>query len=244
MSVKYPVSRSERLTNLLLCSLTLIVGWFYFFSQFLDLGKPVRDGFKALASLMFVLCCLCNVLFVRRQTADGRVSRYIWILFCGQVLACAGDIVLNFHFVGGAALFAVGHVLFFAAFCAVRRPSVRDLAIALVIIAAAAGFLLLYPRFDLGEFAGIVYLYAVIISCMLAKGISLALDRRLDKRFRLLVLLGTSLFFLSDLMLVIHQFAAGGVVFDFLCLLLYYPAECFLALSVLAGRRLSDRVSA
>ena len=53
--------------------------------------------------------------------------------------------------------------------------------------------------------------------------------------------LGTLLFFLSDLMLVFNQFARAGEIFDFLCLLLYYPAECFLALSVLFSRRISDR---
>lgn len=240
-----PASRAEWSVNILLCGLVLLIGWFYFFTQFLDMGKPARDAVKALASVLFVLCGLINVWFVRRRTADRRVLRYIGLLCCGQVLACAGDIVLNFDFAGGALLFAAGHVLFLAAFCMVDRPRGRDLAISLAIMAAACAFLRFYPPFQFGEFQAIVYLYAVIISCMLGKGVSLALDKELNPGFRLTVLLGSGLFFLSDLMLVIHQFASGGVLFDFFCLLLYYPAECCLALSVLTGCRLArDRETA
>ena len=74
---------------------------------------------------------------------------------------------------------------------------------------------------------------------MLSKGISIALTGRMDAHFRLTLLLGTLMFFLSDLMLVFGMFADGGAIFDFLCLLLYYPAEGFLALSVFESRRLN-----
>ncbi len=231
-------TKKEKAVNTLLCLLVLGVGWFYYASRFLPLDKPARDWLKAAASLLFVACCLANLLFVRRA-AKGRA--YPWILFVGQGFACAGDIVLNFDFTGGAALFAVGHVLFLAAFLAVQRPKARDFVLAAGIIAGAVCLLTFYPGFSFGSVKAVVYVYAVIISCMLAKGISLALSRELDKGFRLVVLLGTLLFFLSDLMLVFNQFARAGEIFDFLCLLLYYPAECFLALSVLFSRRISDR---
>ncbi len=234
------LSKKERNLNLILCLLVLGVGWFYYFSQFLSFEKPARDALKATAGLLFVACCLVNLLLTRGMTATKSIRRYQQLLFLGQVFACAGDIVLNFDFAGGAALFAVGHILFFAAFCALRRPGLRDLLLATLIVAGSVCFLTFYPRFALGDMAVIVYAYAVIISCMLAKAVSLAMTSTLDKRFRTIVLLGTLLFYLSDLMLVIHMFGDGGKLFDFLCLLLYYPAECFLALSVLAGRRLSS----
>lgn len=232
------LSKKERNLNLILCLLVLGVGWFYYFSQFLPFEKPARDTLKATAGLLFVACCLVNLLLTRGMTTKS-IRRYQQILFLGQVFACSGDIVLNFDFASGAALFAVGHILFFAAFCALRRPGLRDLLLAALIVAGSVCFLTFYPRFALGDMAVIVYAYAVIISCMLAKAVSLAMVPTLDKRFRVIVLLGTLLFYLSDLMLVIHMFGDGGKLFDFLCLLLYYPAECFLALSVLAGRRLS-----
>lgn len=229
--------RKEKWTNAVLCLLVLGVGWFYFFSQFLPFEKPARDSFKAAASLLFVACCLTNLLFVRRTPVDKNIRIFQKVLFIGQVFACAGDIVLNFHFIGGAALFAIGHVLFLAAFLAVEKPKIRDAGLAAAIAAGAVCLLTFYPAFSFGGVTFVVYAYTVIISCMLAKGISLALSKQLDGWFRLTVLLGTLLFFLSDLMLVFHQFAGAGTLFDFFCLLLYYPAECFLALSVLASRR-------
>lgn len=234
-------SRQEKAVNLVLCLLVLAVGWFYFFSQFLSVDAPVRHGLKTTASVLFVVCCLCNVVFAHRVAGNRQIRLYQGILLAGQAFACAGDIVLNYDFTGGAALFAVGHVLFLAAFFAVQRPRPRDLVLAAVIVAGAVCLLTFYPRFSFGSVKIVVYVYAVIISCMLAKGISVALTKELDSRFRLTVLLGTLLFFLSDLMLVFHQFANGGRLFDFFCLLLYYPAECFLALSVLASRRLGAR---
>lgn len=234
-------STREKAVNAVLCLLVLAVGWFYFFSQFLSFDKPVRAGLKSTASLLFVVCCLVNVAFARRRTAGGKIRAYQWILLVGQAFACAGDIVLIYHFTGGAALFAVGHLLFLAAFFAVEKPKLRDLGLAAVIVAGAVCLLTFYPRFSFGGVKTVVYVYAVIISCMLAKGISIALSKQLDRQFRLLVLLGALFFFLSDLMLVFHQFGNGGRLFDFFCLLLYYPAECFLALSVLASRRLSTR---
>ena len=232
-------SKKELFGNVIFCLLTLGIGWFYYFSQFLSFDKPIRDSLKAAASLLFVLCCLANLLFTRRATNDKRVRRFTAILFIGQAFACAGDIVLNFHFTGGAALFAVGHMLFLAAFFAVQRPKARDFVIAAVLISGALCLLTFYPGFSFGDVQVIVYIYAVIISCMLAKGISLAFSEGLDSGFRRMVLLGTLLFFLSDLMLVFHQFANGGPLFDFFCLLLYYPAECFLAFSVGMSRRLA-----
>lgn len=239
------LSRKEIAVNIVLCLLVLGVGWFYYASQFLSIDKPTRDSLKAAASLLFVLCSLANLLIVRRTAAAKSVRRYQGILFIGQVFACAGDMVLNVHFIGGAVLFAVGHVLFLAAFLTLQKPKGRDLMMAAVIIIGAVCLLTFYPGFSFeGPIQAVVYVYAVVISCMLAKGLSLALSTELDGHFRLTVLLGTLLFFLSDLMLVFHQFANGGPLLDFFCLLLYYPAECFLALSVLTSRRLSTNASA
>ena len=233
-------SRKEIVINVALCLLVLGVGWFYYFTQFLSLEKPIRDSFKATASLLFVLCCLANLLMARRATALKKVRVYQFILFSGQIFACAGDIVLNFHFVGGAALFAVGHLLFLVAFFAIRKPQFRDFVLAVLIAGGAVCLLTFYPYFSFGNIKAVIYIYALIISCMLARGMSIALSKELDRCFRVTVLLGTLLFFLSDLMLVFHQFANGGPIFDFFCLLLYYPAECFLAISVLTSRRLSN----
>ena len=49
---------------------------------------------------------------------------------------------------------------------------------------------------------------------------------------RKMIMLGSLMFFLSDLMLLFNVFADVSRVFDILCLVLYYPAEILLAISI------------
>lgn len=152
----------------------------------------------------------------------------------GADFCLRGGYRAEFRFRDGAALFAVGHVLFFAAFCALEGLTFRGFAAAAAVAVPSFCLLLLYDGFDFRGFDAVIYAYAVIICCMLGKAISVGSSRLLDARIRIVVSAGAALFFFSDLMLVFHQFAGGGALFDALCLGTYYPAEFLLAFSVLA----------
>ena len=206
--------------------LILLFGILYFSSKYWA-ERGVQNALKACASILFVCCSLYNLL-----TGGCRSAGCCRLLFAGQVFACAGDIGLNYDFVVGAALFAVGHILFFAAFCALEAPTFRSVAAIGVIAAASFCLLALYDGFDFRGFDLVVCVYAAVISCMLGKAVSIGLSPLLDRRVRVPVLLGAALFYFSDLMLVFHQFGNGGAVFDALCLGTYYPAEFLLAFSV------------
>ena len=53
-------------------------------------------------------------------------------------------------------------------------------------------------------------------------------------------MIGSILFFVSDLALLFNVFGNGGVIADNICLLTYYPAQGLLALAVyLASRKVS-----
>lgn len=69
-------TKKEKAVNILLCLLVLGVGWFYYASRFLPLDKPARDWLKAAASLLFVACCLANLLFVRRPPRAGPIPGF------------------------------------------------------------------------------------------------------------------------------------------------------------------------
>ena len=206
--------------------LILLFGILYFSSKYWA-ERGMQNALKACASILFVCCSLYNLL-----TGGCRSAGCCRLLFAGQVFACAGDIGLNYDFVVGAALFAMGHILFFAAFCALEAPTFRSAAAIGVIAAASFCLLALYDGFDFRGFDLVVCVYAAVISCMLGKAVSIGLSPLLDRRVRVPVLLGAALFYFSDLMLVFHQFGNGGAVFDALCLGTYYPAEFLLAFSV------------
>jgi hypothetical protein len=74
----------------------------------------------------------------------------------------------------------------------------------------------------------VIYAYGVIISIMLGKAISNCFSS-LDNKVKYPILIGALLFYLSDLFLLFYKFAGIDGFTRFLCLHLYYPANCILA---------------
>lgn len=223
--------------NLLLGVAICIATYRYFHYSRYRIPGLSNLGMKGVTGGIFVLCCLLNVLFYPR----GARAAYRWVLLLGQILACSGDIGLGFDFVTGALLFAAGHVGYYAAFCLLDRPRWRDLPL------MAAVFLVSYlvvtsDGFRLGGRKMIVMFYAVVISCMLGKALSLMFARQVPSALRVNAAVGAVMFYVSDLMLAINMFGGGGRVYGAWCLALYFPGEWVLALSawMSAGKKKTE----
>ena len=155
-------------------------------------------------------------------------------MLVGLFFAMLGDIVLDIKgmFIFGALLFAVGHVFYFISYCQLISFKWKDLIYGACIFVPATLLITLAPFFDFGGILMelVCVFYAVIISCMVGKSISnYVADRKL---LHLLLLIGSLLFFFSDLMLLLNVFGDMPKVIMFLCLVTYYPAECVLACSI------------
>jgi len=183
---------------------------------------------KAVASALFVACGLVNLIYVLKHKTSNKMF-HIW-LFVGLVFAFLGDVLLEIEFIVGAALFALGHVFFFVAYCFISKLHWKDLLYALVIFIPSLLIILLVPIFKFEGIMKIVCLiYALIISFMLGKALSNFIKNK--SRVNLIILIGSCLFFFSDMMLLFANF--GGVkLCSVFCLLTYYPAEFFLAYSI------------
>ncbi len=192
-----------------------------------------RYVFKTIASVLFVICGIVNFVLVYGQ--DKRNKLFGWFMLAGLVFACAGDILLIDFFIPGAISFAIGHVFFFIAYSMLHKINWKDLLISLAIFAVALVVILALPVFDYGSMLPIVIVYAFIISCMLGKAISnFAFDKE-NRGQNFIIILGSLLFFLSDLMLLFNVFSTISDphnIFDIICLVLYYPAEILLASSI------------
>ena len=121
--------------NLLLMAAVFTGNYF-----FLTVGG---SDIKALTSGGFVLMGLVNLIFA--VAVKGSQVKYVATLAVGLMLACLGDILIGPSFVIGAALFALGHVCFFLAYCVLDRVRPLDLAIGGGIFAAAGSFVLFAP---------------------------------------------------------------------------------------------------
>ena len=195
----------------------------------LMLGEPYI--YKTNASVLFVITGIINMIFVWKMEQRNKIFKFI--MLTGLVFACIGDILLIDAdlFIYGAISFAIGHVFFFASYCLLEKICWRDLFISILIFGISLIVILVPQIFDFGSMLPIVIVYALIISFMLGKSISNVFKKE-NQGGNFLIMLGSLLFFLSDLMLLFNVFADVSRAFDIACLLLYYPAEIILATSI------------
>ena len=182
---------------------------------------------KSIASSVFVLTSLVNLIlmFIYKNTLN---KAFMIVLFIGQVFAMLGDIFLEIHFVIGAALFAVGHVFYFASYCTLKKPRWADL-IYIGIAILISAIVIFVSKIELGSMAPLIIAYAFIISCMLGKSATLIAN---NKKTGIFIFVGSLMFYLSDMFLMFRLFGGLGKVGSVLCLSFYYPAEFILALSI------------
>lgn len=195
---------------------------------FIMLGRAYI--FKTLASVLFVFCGMINFVFILKSKEE-RNKMFKYFMLTGLVFACLGDILLIDFFIVGAIFFAIGHVFFFVAYSVLHKLNWRDLILSLIIFGISLIVVFVPKIFDFIGMLPIVVVYALIISFMLGKSISNFFENKY-KIENLIIMVGSILFFLSDLMLLFNVFSNISNVFDILCLSLYYPAEIMLAVSI------------
>ena len=184
---------------------------------------------KSITSGLFVLTGIVNLIYaIRHKTGYIKFSV---VLFIGLIFAMLGDILLEIEFIVGAGLFAVGHIFFFISYNCIFRFRARDIIYGLAIFLPSLIVILFVPVLDYGGDLMLIVctIYAYIISLMLGKALSNVIA--LGTSLTMIVLVGSILFFISDLMLLFNVF--GGVpLTGIFCLVTYYPAEFILAFSI------------
>ncbi len=186
---------------------------------------------KSITSAGFVLIGLINLIYA---ILSKKINlKFAIIMFIGLVFAMLGDILLEIDFMIGAIFFAIGHIFFFISYCFIEKFKWTDLIAGGIIFTIAVLVLTLVPLFNFDTMMQMLCIfYALIISLMLGKAISNLIRKR--NLLNILILIGSGLFFFSDLMLVFNVFTTiPGYILGLLCLITYYPAECILAHTIL-----------
>ena len=199
----------------------------------LDIFYIVNGGIilKSITSACFFMLGVINLIFVLRMKTEK--IKFSILLLVGLFFAMLGDILLEINFIVGAIFFAIGHIFYFISFCWLERFKWTDLIFGFVIFIPSVLVITLYPHFDFG---GVVMevlcvFYALVISLMVGKAVSTYIAKK--SLSRLIIMIGTILFFFSDLMLLFNVFSSVSSAFGVLCLATYYPAEFLLAFSIL-----------
>ena len=197
-------------------------------------GLYIRYGafsVKIITSILFAVMGAVNLLYIFLARQGNK--RFACVLVAGLVLAMLGDIILEIHFIAGAVLFALGHVLFLVSYSFLRKFTFVDFLIGAFIGFLSILFITLAPIFDFSDDIAmeiVCIVYALVISLMVGKAIcNFAVDRNW---LTFVIMIGSLLFFFSDLMLLLNVFSSIDKYVGALCLATYYPAECLLAFSV------------
>ena len=193
--------------------------------------------FKAVASILFVVTGLINLTYCMKIKTNLKFP--IWMIVA---LMCAmlGDILLNINFHIGTIIFAVGHIFYFVSYCMLEKMNRRDLLRGISISVIALAVILFVTFLDFGNtlMKGICCAYGIIISFMVGKAISNLLKE--NNLINIIIVIGSILFFISDLMLVLNKFGEISVA-SYLCLGTYYPAQFLLAGSLFAYGFIKER---
>lgn len=213
--------------NFVLCAIMLALDVTY---MFYIGGTPL----KAVISCMFVAIGVMNAVCAFK--AGDRGGKYKIVLPIALFVAMVGDVAINFNFIAGAAIFALGHVAYVVAYILTNGFKPTDIIYCACVFLPSVLVITLAPIFDFGgvlmEIVCVVY--ALILSTMLGKALADAV--RLKTLVAIIVAVGSVLFYVSDLALLINEFAVIGSSARFamrvLCLGTYYPAQFLLALSV------------
>ena len=205
--------------NILL--LTLAMAWLVYYDCTGGLWR------KGVASGWFALLGAVNLLYARK--IGCKALAFPLLAELALCLTMAADVLLGIQFMVGTAVFALGHLAYFAAFCALEKLDRRDLGITAFIGVVSLILVLGTPLIQVEDPAMQVLLavYAVVISCMLGKAIGNL--RRGPSRTRWLLAIGGGLFWFSDLMLALNMFGSGGHLASTLCLYTYWPGQYLLA---------------
>ena len=208
--------------NIVLIAAICIMNYFYQSNHFMRVLKCTCSG-------TFALLGLIN-LFYSRKTKQTNEKFYL-SMAAGLVFAFLGDVVIDWSFIPGAAIFALGHVFFVVAYCRLERIRKLDCMISGGVFLACVIFLFSpLVTFDVPVFRIVCIVYAMIISSMLGKAFGNFFRNKTGLTATIAV--ASFLFFFSDLMLVCDWFIGIWDWAPNACMGTYYPALCLMALSM------------
>ena len=152
-------------------------------------------------------------------------------MMAGLFFAFLGDVLIDWQFIPGAAVFALGHIGFVIAYCFLQKIRTLDCIIGGSVFAACVVFLFSpVVTFENPVFRIVCLVYSLIISSMLGKAIGNFV--RDKNKTTATIAVASFLFFFSDLMLVCDWFIGIWDWAPNACMGTYFPALCLMAFSM------------
>ncbi len=193
----------------------------------------------ALATIIFK--CLSSILFVAVAWYSYKKNpfntKFFALIFTGLLFFLGGDVFLGLDtnkgslFVMGVACCSIGHIMYILGYCSKTKVSLKDILLFLCFFIPT--FLtIVFGKFEFNGMEMLIIFYAVIISFMVSKSLSMLKFYPYSKKPVLLIICGSVLFFISDwTLLFLFFYPNASPALQTVDWILYYLGQGLLALS-------------
>lgn len=198
----------------------------------------------------YTLKCVCSSIFTLLGVINlgyaictkQNDNKFYVGMIAAIIFSMLGDVFIYFSFIAGAGAFAISHIFFIITYCFIQKIQKLDLIIGFISFIPIALFLLFCPvlKFEEAIFKPVCVIYAVIITTMLGK--SLGNFIREKNLLNTTLFIASTLFLLSDLVLVFELFSDVLPWAENACMALYYPSLCIFAFSMFIKTYNSEKV--
>lgn len=214
------------LNSLIFCYFVSLV--FLLITTYTDKKSILRVGFKVLTSLLFVAIGILGFI------SHTPYTNYPYFLLTGLIFSVLGDLLLGLShhtpikdnpiLLGGIITFGFAHIAFIISFILLNQFARLTAMLFPLIIASLFTLATANNRFDLGKLRLPVVLYSFIISIMLVTALNTGIP---------LIIMGASLFVMSDIILVfVSLYGRKYPILSVCNLLIYYSGQLCLALAL------------
>ncbi len=191
--------------------------------------------------LVYVFKPLTSLLFILTALSGGLTGDYAIRLFIGLVLCLIGDVALipksRTWFLVGLVAFLLGHIAYILAFNSLTWfAALNMLIVALIVLTSSFVLYKFWPH--LGSMRIPVAAYVIVISLMVWSAWAVFFDAALPLQARLLIALGATCFYFSDVSVALNTFVRPSFTTRAWGLPLYYLGQFLLAFSIAATRAL------
>ena len=210
------------IVNLIMIAAICLTNFFY---QYLDFMRVL----KCTCSALFTILGAINLVYACKTKQENK--KFYNSMMAGLFFAFLGDVLIDWQFIPGAAVFALGHICFVIAYGFIQKIKALDCIIGGSVFVACVIFLFSpVVTFENPIFRIVCLVYSLIISSMLGKAIGNFVR---DKNKTTATIAAASfLFFFSDLMLVCDWFIGIWDWAPNACMGTYYPALCLMAFAM------------
>ena len=212
-----------------------------FILMLISTGSLIIVGWLKLAIAAIIFKCLSSLLFIATAVFSYKKNpsntKFFALILSGLVFSFGGDVFLALDsiiisfFAIGVVSFSIGHIMYSFGYSSMTKISLKDILIFLCFFIPT--FLtILFGNFEFMGMRNLIIFYAVIISFMVAKSLSMLKFYSISKKPVLLMVFGSVMFFVSDCVLLFSLFYPNASsALRAVNLTLYYLGQGLLALS-------------